>query len=95
MVPQEILIKLNNSKDTEDPNEQPEYRYFHLFICGKQVILIYSVCVCRFDEFGFRVEEEDGPEPTSNKLLSTPFIEDPQQRYLKQNSFSWAILIYV
>lgn len=35
----------------------------------------------RFDEFGFRVEEEDGPEPVSNKLLSTPFIEDPQQRY--------------
>ncbi len=34
----------------------------------------------RFDEFGFRVEEEDGPEPVSNKLLSTSFIEDPQQR---------------
>lgn len=34
----------------------------------------------RFDEFGFRVEEEDGPEQTSNKLLSEPFIEDEQQR---------------
>lgn len=34
----------------------------------------------RFDEFGFRVEEEDGPEPSSNKLLSTPFTEDEQQR---------------
>lgn len=34
----------------------------------------------RFDEFGFRVEEEDGPEPSSNKLLSTPFSEDEQQR---------------
>ena len=37
--------------------------------------------IFRFDEFGFRVEEEDGPEPVSNKLLSTPFVEDPQQRY--------------
>ncbi|XP_037948480.1 small G protein signaling modulator 3 homolog [Teleopsis dalmanni] len=34
----------------------------------------------RFDEFGFRVEEEDGPEQSSNKLLSIPFAEDPQQR---------------
>lgn len=34
----------------------------------------------RFDEFGFRVEEEDGPEQSSNKLLSIPFVEDPQQR---------------
>lgn len=34
----------------------------------------------RFDEFGFRVEEEDGPEPSSNKLLGTPFSEDEQQR---------------
>lgn len=34
----------------------------------------------RFDEFGFRVEEEDGPEQNSNKLLSIPFAEDTQQR---------------
>lgn len=34
----------------------------------------------RFDEFGFRIEEEDGPEQNSNKLLSTPFTEDPQHR---------------
>lgn len=34
----------------------------------------------RFDEFGFRVEEEDGPEQSSNKLLSIPFSEDPQHR---------------
>lgn len=34
----------------------------------------------RFDEFGFRVEEEDGPEQSSKKLLSIPFVEDPQQR---------------
>ena len=61
MVPQEILQKLNEGKESEDPNEQPEYR---------------------FDEFGFKVEEEDGPEPTSNKLLSTPFLEDPQQRLM-------------
>lgn len=26
MVPQEILVKLNSTKDSEDPNEQPEYR---------------------------------------------------------------------
>jgi len=34
----------------------------------------------RFDEFGFKVEEEDGPEQVSNKFLSAPFVEDPQQR---------------
>ncbi|XP_055874736.1 small G protein signaling modulator 3-like isoform X4 [Biomphalaria glabrata] len=34
----------------------------------------------RYDEFGFKVEEEDGPEENSSKLLSTPFIEDPQHR---------------
>lgn len=34
----------------------------------------------RFDEFGFRVEEEDGPEQNSKKLLGIPFIEDPPHR---------------
>lgn len=34
----------------------------------------------RFDEFGFRVEEEDGPEQSSTKLLSEPFVEDPHHR---------------
>ncbi|XP_072029741.1 small G protein signaling modulator 3 homolog isoform X2 [Amphiura filiformis] len=34
----------------------------------------------RYDEFGFRVEEEDAAEPNSSKLLSQPFIEDPQHR---------------
>ncbi|XP_078611297.1 small G protein signaling modulator 3 homolog isoform X2 [Branchiostoma floridae x Branchiostoma japonicum] len=34
----------------------------------------------RYDEFGFRVEEEDAAEPMSNKLLSTPLTEDPQNR---------------
>lgn len=34
----------------------------------------------RFDEFGFRVEEEDGPEQSSNKLLGIPFVEDEQHR---------------
>ncbi|XP_059611663.1 small G protein signaling modulator 3 homolog [Phlebotomus argentipes] len=34
----------------------------------------------RFDEFGFRVEEEDGPEQSSNKLLSIPFVEDDKHR---------------
>ncbi|ELU16805.1 hypothetical protein CAPTEDRAFT_177453 [Capitella teleta] len=33
-----------------------------------------------YDEFGFKVEEEDGPEENSSKLLSTPFVEDPQHR---------------
>ena len=28
-----------------------------------------------WDEFGFRVEEEDGPEDCSSKLLSIPFVE--------------------
>lgn len=34
----------------------------------------------RFDEFGFRVEEEDGPEQNSNKLLGIPFVENPKHR---------------
>lgn len=34
----------------------------------------------RFDEFGFRVEQEDGPEQSSSRLLGVPFIEDPKQR---------------
>ncbi|XP_022092365.1 small G protein signaling modulator 3 homolog isoform X4 [Acanthaster planci] len=34
----------------------------------------------RYDEFGFRVDEEDGAEPNSSKLLSQPFLEDPQHR---------------
>lgn len=34
----------------------------------------------RFDEFGFRVEQEDGPEQISSPLLSIPFTEDEQQR---------------
>ncbi|XP_045214522.2 small G protein signaling modulator 3-like isoform X3 [Mercenaria mercenaria] len=34
----------------------------------------------RYDEFGFKVEEEDGPEENSSKLLSTPFVEDAQHR---------------
>ncbi|XP_066158762.1 small G protein signaling modulator 3 homolog isoform X3 [Euwallacea fornicatus] len=57
MWPQEIMAK--QSREQEDPNSQPEYR---------------------FDEFGFRVEEEDGPEQSSNKLLGIPLVEDPQHR---------------
>lgn len=34
----------------------------------------------RYDEFGFRVDEEDGAEPDSSKLLGVPLTEDPQQR---------------
>lgn len=33
-----------------------------------------------YDEFGFRVEEEDGPEQSSSKLLGIPFVESPQHR---------------
>lgn len=33
MVPQEILVKLNSTKDSEDPNEQPEYRYCQMQKC--------------------------------------------------------------
>ena len=33
MVPQEILQKFNESKDTEDPNEQPEYRWVGAAFC--------------------------------------------------------------
>ena len=38
-----------------------------------------------WDEFGFRVEEEDGPEDTSSKLLSIPFVESPRRR------LQWAV----
>ncbi|XP_068257400.1 small G protein signaling modulator 3 isoform X2 [Nyctibius grandis] len=33
-----------------------------------------------YDEFGFRVEKEDGAEPNSSKLLAVPLTEEPQQR---------------
>jgi small G protein signaling modulator 3 len=36
----------------------------------------------RFDEFGFRVEEEDGPEQSSSKLLSIPFTENKKERLM-------------
>ncbi|XP_011310920.1 small G protein signaling modulator 3 homolog [Fopius arisanus] len=35
----------------------------------------------RFDEFGFRVEEEDGPEQSSKKLLGVPFMDDPEYKH--------------
>ena len=38
-----------------------------------------------WDEFGFRVEEEDGPEDISSKLLSLPFLESPRRR------LQWAV----
>jgi hypothetical protein len=46
----------------------------------------------RFDEFGFRVEEEDGPEQNSKKLLGIPFVEDPQHRLVNLDSY---IYIYI
>lgn len=42
--------------------------------------VILLIIKSRFDEFGFRVEEEDGPEQSSKKLLGIPFVEDPQHR---------------
>uniref|UniRef100_A0A6P7F568 Small G protein signaling modulator 3 n=1 Tax=Diabrotica virgifera virgifera TaxID=50390 RepID=A0A6P7F568_DIAVI len=47
----------------------------------------------RFDEFGFRVDEEDGPEQNSNKLLGIPFVEDPQHRYCQGMGMIAASLI--
>ena len=41
----------------------------------------------RYDEFGFRVEEEDGPEHCSSKLLSIPFIESPRYVILAMDKF--------
>ena len=38
----------------------------------------------RYDEFGFRVDEEDGAEPESNKILAEPFVENKQQKLLWQ-----------
>lgn len=34
----------------------------------------------RFDEFGFKVDDEDGLEQSAKKLLNVPFVEDPQHR---------------
>ena len=34
----------------------------------------------RFDEFGFKIDEEDGLEHNSKTHLDVPFVEDPQQR---------------
>lgn len=82
MWPQDILVRLS----------QPEVFYFISFTLLQQLKFTMHNCPYfqsedpnnqpdyRFDEFGFRVEEEDGPEPSSNKLLSTPFSEDEQQR---------------
>ncbi|CAK8694935.1 unnamed protein product [Clavelina lepadiformis] len=33
-----------------------------------------------YNEFGFRVDKEDGAEPDSNKILGQPFVEDHQQK---------------
>lgn len=46
------------------------------------LVIVLSIVKSRFDEFGFRVEEEDGPEQNSKKLLGIPFVEDPQHRWL-------------
>jgi len=76
MWPQDLLSQLGQP---EDPNSQPDYRL------NLAAIFIASYLIClnlilRYDEFGFRVEEEDGPEQSSNKLLGIPFVEDPQHR---------------
>lgn len=42
-------------------------------------ILFYNLFVCRLIAF-FKIILTDGPEQSSSKLLSTPFIEDSQQR---------------
>lgn len=34
----------------------------------------------RFDEFGFKIDEEDGLEQNPKKLLNVPFAEDQQQK---------------
>ena len=39
-----------------------------------------------FDEFGFKIDVEDGPEQSSSKLLSTPFQDNPQQRWEKSEN---------
>lgn len=35
---------------------------------------------CRFDEFGFRIEDEDGPEQSSRASQEEAFVENPQHR---------------
>ncbi len=36
-----------------------------------------------YDEFGFKIEKEDGPEDSSNRLLSEPFQQDDPRRRLE------------
>jgi hypothetical protein len=36
----------------------------------------------RFDEFGFKIDEDNELEESSRKLLNVPFVEDAQQRLL-------------
>jgi len=39
MIPQELLFKINNSKENEDPNEQAEFRWLVFF----SVLLLFLV----------------------------------------------------
>uniref|UniRef100_A0A914V1A7 RUN and TBC1 domain-containing protein 3 n=1 Tax=Plectus sambesii TaxID=2011161 RepID=A0A914V1A7_9BILA len=54
----------------------------HPAMCPQDVVALKAEdhSEYRWDEFGFRVEVEDGPEDSSSKILSVPFVEDPQQR---------------
>ena len=46
--------------------------------CGGWPRKLIQLKHSRWDEFGFRVDEEDGPEDSSSKLLSIPFQESPK-----------------
>lgn len=61
------------------------YRKRYIVKCFITVFINLS----RFDEFGFRVEEEDGPEQNSKKLLGIPFVEDPQHRLINYIFFTY------
>ncbi|XP_056646938.1 small G protein signaling modulator 3 homolog [Diorhabda sublineata] len=73
--------------DTVLPSPGSPFSALTLSMCPQDIIAKQAVPddpnsqpEYRFDEFGFRVDEEDGPEQNSNKLLGIPFVEDPQHR---------------
>lgn len=51
---------------------------------------------CQFDEFGFRIEDEEGSQSTASKVTFDPISEDDQQRFAYShilNIIIWVVYI--
>lgn len=70
IIPTEILEK----------SESAEQEGLLIVLCNCAKLNDVLVVDYHFDEFGFRVEREDKPEPDSSKLLGIPFVEDESSR---------------